>query len=319
MTGRDAAAAAALSSVTGDSSIADTIGRVTTPLVLSLFPGVDLLGRGFDAEGFVVVRGPDLIWGGDVRDFHAPAGRFDGVIGGSPCQDFSKLNRTPGDNSIEMLAEFGRVVAEAGPLWWLLENVPQVPDLYVAGYSHQRFDIHAGEVGMSQNRLRHFQFGHRDGLVLSLPRPRRRAAGDRCVVATGDRRSWRDLCRLQGLPDDFDLPGMTKAGKYRAVGNGVPVPMARFVAAAIWHPVDPSVVRLCVCGCGRPPEGQAQSAGPACRKRLQRARSVNARAFLYIDESQTVTDQGPLFAGPSPVTRPAELAGAGSQNSQRVG
>jgi hypothetical protein len=30
-------------------------------LVLSLFPGIDLFGRGFEAAGFCVVRGPDLI------------------------------------------------------------------------------------------------------------------------------------------------------------------------------------------------------------------------------------------------------------------
>lgn len=27
--------------------------------VLSLFPGIDVLGLGFEHEGFVVVRGPD--------------------------------------------------------------------------------------------------------------------------------------------------------------------------------------------------------------------------------------------------------------------
>ena len=52
-------------------------------LILSLFPGIDLLGRGFEAESFAVVRGPDLLWGGDIRSFHVPPGRFDGIIGGS--------------------------------------------------------------------------------------------------------------------------------------------------------------------------------------------------------------------------------------------
>ena len=45
----------------------------------------------FEEEGFCVVRGPDLLWGGDIRRFHPPAGRFDGVIGGPPCQAFSRL------------------------------------------------------------------------------------------------------------------------------------------------------------------------------------------------------------------------------------
>jgi site-specific DNA-cytosine methylase len=60
-------------------------------LVLSLFPGIGLLDRAFEDAGFCVVRGPDLLWGGDVGRFHPPAGRFDGVIGGPPCQMFSTM------------------------------------------------------------------------------------------------------------------------------------------------------------------------------------------------------------------------------------
>src|SRR6266852_4876882 len=59
--------------------------------VLSLFPGIGLLDMAFEEEGFCVVRGPDLLWGGDIRRFHPPAGKFDGVIGGPPCQMFSRM------------------------------------------------------------------------------------------------------------------------------------------------------------------------------------------------------------------------------------
>ncbi len=31
-------------------------------LVLSLFPGIGLLDRAFELEGFTVVRGPDVLW-----------------------------------------------------------------------------------------------------------------------------------------------------------------------------------------------------------------------------------------------------------------
>lgn len=62
-------------------------------LVLSLFPGIGLIDRAFEEQGFVVVRGPDVLWGGDIRNFHPPAGKFDGVIGGPPCQTFSSLDQ----------------------------------------------------------------------------------------------------------------------------------------------------------------------------------------------------------------------------------
>lgn len=37
---------------------------MSAPLVLSLFPGIGLLDMAFEEEGFTVVRGPDLLWGG---------------------------------------------------------------------------------------------------------------------------------------------------------------------------------------------------------------------------------------------------------------
>lgn len=53
-------------------------------VVLSLFPGIGLMDRGFEEEGFCVVRGPDILWGGDIRRFRVPAGLFDGINGGPP-------------------------------------------------------------------------------------------------------------------------------------------------------------------------------------------------------------------------------------------
>ena len=87
-------------------------------LVLSVFPGIDLLGRAFEEEGYCVVRGPDLLWGGDIRTFRPPAGVFEGVIGGPPCQFASRLrNLNPlcGKKHGNLIPEFERVVAEAQP------------------------------------------------------------------------------------------------------------------------------------------------------------------------------------------------------------
>ena len=103
------------------------------PLVLSLFPGIGLLDRAFEEEGFCVVRGPDLLWGGDVDRFHPPAGRFTGVVGGPPCQCFvayANLNRSIGNRvAPDKTGEFARCVVEAAPEWFLMENSPNVPDM----------------------------------------------------------------------------------------------------------------------------------------------------------------------------------------------
>ena len=97
-----------------------------TQLVLSLFPGIGLLDRAFEEEGFVIVRGPDLLWGGEIKTFHPPAGKFDGVIGGPPCQIFSvmkRLNPRAGGKHGNLIPEFERCVIEAQPAWCLMENV----------------------------------------------------------------------------------------------------------------------------------------------------------------------------------------------------
>ena len=253
-------------------------------LVLSLFPGIDLLGRGFEDEGACVVRGPDVLWGGDIRSFSPPRGVFRGIIAGSPCQDFSRARRSPPTGEgMELLGEFVRCVVTAWPEWFLLENVPTVPAVVIDGYQVQRFDLRACEVGLKQSRLRHFQFGSRDGKILVLDRDstalgwRQLSHGlQRCCMASEGgrkgRRSFADFCQLQGLPRNFSIEPLCKGWRYRVVGNGVPVPMARLVARAVKGMRAAGEVTVCRCGCGRPVTGKAVSSGPACRKRLERAR-----------------------------------------------
>jgi DNA (cytosine-5)-methyltransferase 1 len=254
-------------------------------LILSLFPGIDLLGRGFELEGYCVVRGPDTLWGGDIRRFYAPANRFDGIIAGSPCQDFSRKRRAPPTGEgLELLREFGRVVFESQAAWFLLENVPTVPDIQIEGYTVQRFDLNSRECGAAQSRLRHFQFGSKEGLVISPHRrPPTGCAEAVCLASEGestDRRSFADFCELQGLPRDFDLPGWSIAAKYCAVGNGVHVGVARVIARAIRDATCAprgrriTDVRLCACNCGRILTGRQKAATAGCRKRLERERKL---------------------------------------------
>lgn len=92
-------------------------------LVLSVFTGAGLLDRGFEQSGFCCVSAGDILWGRDVRDFQPASHIFKGVIGGSPCQDFSKARRCPPTGEgVELVGEFVRVVTKAQPEWFLLEN-----------------------------------------------------------------------------------------------------------------------------------------------------------------------------------------------------
>lgn len=237
--------------------------------LLSLFPGIGLMDRGFESEGFCVVRGPDTIWGGDVATFSPSPNCFDGVFGGPPCQDFSSARRAlPTGDGLRMLDHFKRIVREADPIWWLLENVPRVPDVKIPGYSWLRIDIRASDFGVTQLRNRHFQFGTRDGTVPIIVRPLDPSpVTDRCVTASDTSTPLSHMAALQGLPFDFSVPGMNKGALRRAIGNGVPVPVAREFAKAIKFRLPADMFLFCACHCGRIVSGSQTYALGACRKR----------------------------------------------------
>ncbi len=72
---------------------------IANNLVLDVPPSIGLFGMAFEAEGYCVVNGPDLLWGRDMRGWHPVRGAFEGVIGGPPCigeSNLAHLNGTPG-------------------------------------------------------------------------------------------------------------------------------------------------------------------------------------------------------------------------------
>lgn len=230
-------------------------------LVLSLFPGIGLLDMAFEEEGFCVVRGPDLLWGGDIRTFHPPAGRFDGVIGGPPCQTASQmghLNRLAGIHG-NLVPEFERIVRETSPTWWVMENVPKMEIPGVLGYARKQQLVRDISVGGETNRLRRFTFGvssqgnalaavvvadgfHLEELAIHQYGEPTVLAGH--GLALGQRlaghreRTWEENAKLQGLSDEWiatqrkETP-FTSQGFKRVIGNGVPLQMGRAVAKAV--------------------------------------------------------------------------------------
>lgn len=248
-------------------------------LVLSLFSGIGLLDKAFKEQGFCVVSAGDIILGShhDICDFSAPLNKFDGIIGGSPCQDFSKANRDRPDieNSygLKMLNQFKRIVIEAQPTWWLLENVPNVPDIKIDGYSYQRVDINQSWYE-DINRLRHIQFGHKENKYIQIKRSVTVPGFKKisCALANDDR-PFKELVKLQGLDEDFDIPSFTVKGKKKAVGNGVPLSIGRVLAKAV-SDLDANVilqrVKYCKCDCKRIVTHRGQFYDFSCRKRYQR-------------------------------------------------
>lgn len=221
-------------------------------LVLSLFPGIGLLDMAFEEAGFCVVRGPDLIWGGDIHRFHPPAGRFDGVIGGPPCQVHSRLASLVRHNgyqeAVDIIPEFERCTSEAAPAWFLMENVPGAPLPVVSGYHVNAEMVRDYWCGGETLRHRRFSFGTRDNrrLMLALPalcrpdpEPAALASGSsrdrkhKRPMGTKSRAVFENHKRLQGLPADFDIPPFTIEAKVKAIGNGVPLAMGRAIAAGV--------------------------------------------------------------------------------------
>ena len=236
-----------------------------------------MLDMAFEEAGHCVVRAEAQEMQIPIC-FHPPARRFNGVIGGPPCQRFSKLAHIVKAKGQELapnlIPEYERVVSEAEPDWFLMENVPDAPDPIVARYFVAREMLQDSWVGGATSRLRKFCFGHRDPAVthtwrkalqtqmhaVTVENPERTVvaqsskegalAKSQGELKTGvsarlkreagvlpgqkPRRAFEHCCELQGLPRDFleDSP-FTSAGKYLVVGNGVPLPMGRAVAAAI--------------------------------------------------------------------------------------
>lgn len=231
-------------------------------LVLSLFPGLGFLDAAFEAEGFCVVRGPDLLWGGDIGEFRPPPGVFDGVIGGPPCQAFSRLRHIVEHNGYQvapnLIPEYERCVLESRPGWFLMENVPDAPEPMVQGYRVSSVLVDDASVGGKTTRVRRFSFGIPGDrtaafLVDVLPLfPQAEAltvtrdARSTPVAVGGSGKRKRQMpnrgaslpvdrmLELQGFPGDLlDGCPLTMSGKRDAVGNGVPFEMGRAVARAV--------------------------------------------------------------------------------------
>ncbi len=248
----------------GDTSRAPGITppeTATAPgLVLSTFNGMDVLGMGFEDAGYCVVKAGDPVFGQrTIENFHPPRGIFGGVIGGPPCQLWATSQRANDsqDQHANLIPEFERVVSEAWPEWFLMENVPGAPVPDVGGYEVQHRVLFAEELGAKQRRPRRFTFGTRTGALLWWPPLGERGRYAQTVVPGYG--SWtpgktvETMLEAFGLPTDwFDRPErrpetrigkadgvLTASGKRLLLGQAVPLDGARALAEAILQSTKP--------------------------------------------------------------------------------
>lgn len=214
-------------------------------LVLSLFPGLGLLDRAFELEGYTILRGSDWLWGGDIRNDHYPRGIFDGVIGGAPCPKFSTLYPMSSRKGEDLIGEFVRIVEECHPKWAVMENVlgarksPHIPkDWHLV-------ILRDWDCGGLTMRKRGFWIYPP---TLIMQPPRRAGRPSYSVLAhshlrhSSSRHKWRghellsveEAAKLQGFPElAGKLKGIGKPYAMNLLGNGVPKALGLYIAKAI--------------------------------------------------------------------------------------
>jgi DNA (cytosine-5)-methyltransferase 1 len=214
------------------------VGSTGLPTVIDLFAGCGGFTRGFDDEGFQSVLAVEwelhaaatyaanfgeshVVWN-DIEEV-TDAPRADVVIGGPPCQGFSNLGtRDPADPRNRLWVEFMRVVLEANPQVFVIENVARfsrssefalLMDELAAGrlkrWKHHDWAVlNAADYGVPQRRNRTILMASRVGpIALPVPTHARHAACDRKPWST----TRSALEGLPRVPESVDLPDSTVA------------------------------------------------------------------------------------------------------------
>lgn len=244
--------------------------------VLSLFTGVGGLDYGFEAAGFETrvalefdrqcceslrasrpwpVIEADLLETPTrdiLRQAGLRAGGADLLIGGPPCQPFSKSGWWKSGDSLRLddprastLAGYLRVLEEARPRAFLLENVEglafggkdegltllldavkRINKVAKTTYRPVVITLNAADYGVPQTRSRVFVIASRDGRVFETPAPTHRDCTDGPDEGTPWMTAWD---AIGGAPEPRD-PSLALTGKWADLLPSVPEGMNY-----LWH------------------------------------------------------------------------------------
>lgn len=154
--------------------------------VIDLFSGAGGMSLGFGRAGFDISLGVEQsdsaiqtyrenfkhqakqvdIRSLDADDLPDPTG----IIGGPPCQDFSRDNSKRGGEKTKLIFEFARIVCAKSPDFFVMENVPGILDFETkfnrfkqkmrsGGYQISVMELNAEDHGVPQSRKRVFTIG----------------------------------------------------------------------------------------------------------------------------------------------------------------
>jgi DNA (cytosine-5)-methyltransferase 1 len=238
--------------------------------VISLFTGAGGLDLGFEAAGFEVAAAVELDTGAVAtlrknrdwkvidRDIHTvaskeilragalAAGEADALIGGPPCQPFSKSGYWASGDTLRLddpragtMAAYLRVLRDTLPATFFLENVPglayrgksegielvrrtvdRINQECGTGYSLAVAQLNAAHYGVPQLRERVIVVGARDGTGLSFPKPTHIDAG-RHFELPGVEPYMTAWDAIGDLEDD-DHPDLVVRGKWADLLPSIP-------------------------------------------------------------------------------------------------
>lgn len=242
------------------------------PTVISLFSGVGGLDFGFEAAGFetavaveldkiccktIRLNRPWSVLEGDIHQISSQQildaaglrpGQADLLIGGPPCQPFSKSGYwARGDSArlddprADTLTAYLRVLRDTRPRAFLLENVrglaydgkdeglrhllagiEKVNREAKTKYRVEWRTLNAAEHGVPQLRERVFLIGSRDGARFVFPEPTHCEVSEPSLFAEGLPRFRTAWDALGALPQANDDPELVVTGKWAALLPTVP-------------------------------------------------------------------------------------------------
>lgn len=231
------------------------MGRKSGPTVLDLFCGAGGLALGFAQAGFRIIAGADSdedasatyeanlgakVVRSDLAALHPndlirradlKSGEPDILIGGPPCQGFSRMRNGAGEGDPRngLILRYAEFVEALRPRFAVFENVPGlarsehgrrfqdalISALEKIGYAAVRWEMDAADYGTPQHRVRVIVVAGRDLVAPPMPWPTH-GAPDSQPVKSGFREPWLTVRDAIG---GYPPPGTDLA---RALYNHVP-------------------------------------------------------------------------------------------------